>query len=467
MKTNIKLKFIISVVLISFAGLFFMNTTLASTAKVTVDTANLRGQPNTSSKILELVSKGEEVEVLDKQDNWYKVKYKKITGYLREDLIEIQGETNIKKEENEPQENNTKDNEENNKENATQNEQNNENTQEVSNNVVNLIGDYIAKEAVKIKIIPLINSLDIKDVNANEKVKVTEVINSWARLELQDGTKGWTLISKLEKTEDGSKETSLNTNKKENKTVNPKIMYVNSQTINVREKTSKSSNSIKQLQLNTEVKVLSEDDGWYTVEVDGKEGYIPTNLLSTTKKETSRSSLNNEKQNSTNTQNNTTKVEQNTKPEESKTPPTTPPTTTSTETTKTENKTNTVTDIKQSKGQQIVSYAKQFLGYKYVYGGTTTKGFDCSGFTQYVFKHFGISLNRTAAAQYKNGVSVKELQIGDLVMFGKSASNINHVGIYIGGNMFIHAANASRGVTTDTLASGYYKTNYIGARRVI
>ena len=104
------------------------------------------------------------------------------------------------------------------------------------------------------------------------------------------------------------------------------------------------------------------------------------------------------------------------------------------------------------------------MGCKYVYGGTTTSGFDCSGFTQFVYKHFGVNLNRTAAAQYSNGTAVKDLQAGDLVMFGKSG--INHVGIYIGGNTFIHAANPSRGVTTDTLASGYYKTNYVGARRI-
>ena len=82
-----------------------------------------------------------------------------------------------------------------------------------------------------------------------------------------------------------------------------------------------------------------------------------------------------------------------------------------------------------------------------------------------MYKHFGINLNRTAAAQYSNGTAVTNLQAGDLVMFGKSG--INHVGIYIGGNTFIHAANPSRGVTTDTLVSGYYKTNYVGARRIL
>ena len=121
-------------------------------------------------------------------------------------------------------------------------------------------------------------------------------------------------------------------------------------------------------------------------------------------------------------------------------------------------------NVTSSTGSAVVNYAKQFLGYKYVYGGTTTNGFDCSGFTQFVYKHFGITLNRTAAAQYSNGKAVTDLQAGDLVMFGKSG--INHVGIYIGGNTFIHAANSSRGVTTDTLSSGYYKTNYVGARRI-
>lgn len=139
---------------------------------------------------------------------------------------------------------------------------------------------------------------------------------------------------------------------------------------------------------------------------------------------------------------------------------------TQTETQTETQKQTTVTESKvtSGKGSEVVAYAKTLLGCKYVYGGTTTNGFDCSGFTQYVYKHFGINLNRTAAAQYSNGSSVTNLQAGDLVMFGKSG--INHVGIYIGGNTFIHAANPGKGVTTDTLSTGYYKTNYVGARRI-
>ena len=126
--------------------------------------------------------------------------------------------------------------------------------------------------------------------------------------------------------------------------------------------------------------------------------------------------------------------------------------------------TNTTSTASTGKGSEVVAYAKTLLGCKYVYGGTTPSGFDCSGFTQYVYKHFGVNLNRTAAAQYSNGKSVTSLQAGDLVMFGKSG--ISHVGIYIGGNSFIHAANPSKGVRIDSLSSGYYKTNYVGARRI-
>ena len=122
-------------------------------------------------------------------------------------------------------------------------------------------------------------------------------------------------------------------------------------------------------------------------------------------------------------------------------------------------------------GTAVVEYAKQYLGYKYVSGGTSpSTGFDCSGFTTYVYKHFGISLNRSSKDQIKNGVAVERsnLQPGDIVVFNNSANTaIGHVGIYIGGDNFIHAANPKEGVRITSLSSSYYKTRYVGARRVI
>lgn len=122
-----------------------------------------------------------------------------------------------------------------------------------------------------------------------------------------------------------------------------------------------------------------------------------------------------------------------------------------------------------SKGQQIVNKAKQYLGVKYVYGGASPSGFDCSGFTSYVYKQFGVKLNRSSSAQTSNGykVSRSELKAGDLVFFTSPGSkSVGHVGIYIGNGNFIHAVKPGRAVEIDTMTSGYYNTYYWGARRI-
>jgi len=120
--------------------------------------------------------------------------------------------------------------------------------------------------------------------------------------------------------------------------------------------------------------------------------------------------------------------------------------------------------------QQVVNLAKNYLGVRYVWGGTSPNGFDCSGLVQYVYKKVGITLNRVAADQARQGtkVSKAELKPGDLVFFNTSSgSSIDHVGIYIGNGQFLHAANGRGKVVIDPLNSGYYKNRMITARRVI
>lgn len=118
-------------------------------------------------------------------------------------------------------------------------------------------------------------------------------------------------------------------------------------------------------------------------------------------------------------------------------------------------------------GQEIVDCAYQYYGTPYVWGGTTPAGFDCSGFTQYVFAQCGYSINRTADDQYFNGyhVSYSDLQPGDLVFFCNTYSEpgITHVGIYVGGGDFIHCAGS---VKVSSLDEEYYSTRYYGATRV-
>ena len=118
----------------------------------------------------------------------------------------------------------------------------------------------------------------------------------------------------------------------------------------------------------------------------------------------------------------------------------------------------------------LIATAKQYLGVKYVYGGTTPKGFDCSGFVQYVFEKHKKKLPRTADVQYRAGKPVskiKDLQPGDLVFFATGKpKDVNHVGIYIGKDQFINA-QTSKGVAIAKLTDSYWKTAYIGARRAL
>ncbi len=121
-------------------------------------------------------------------------------------------------------------------------------------------------------------------------------------------------------------------------------------------------------------------------------------------------------------------------------------------------------------GSQIVAYAKQFLGTPYVYGGNGPNCFDCSGFTKYVYAHFGVTLNRTATDQLANGtaVSKSQLQPGDLVFFRANTTKpVSHVGIYIGGGQFIHASTNTYSVQIDNLNTGYYNSVYVYGRHIM
>jgi cell wall-associated NlpC family hydrolase len=119
---------------------------------------------------------------------------------------------------------------------------------------------------------------------------------------------------------------------------------------------------------------------------------------------------------------------------------------------------------------QAVALAKSYLGVRYVYGGSSPSGFDCSGFTQYIYRQLGHSLNRTASAQLQNGaaVSLGNLQSGDLVFFRApdSSKPATHVGIYIGNGQFIHASSTGRKVMISDLSSGWYHSIFTCGRRI-
>lgn len=116
--------------------------------------------------------------------------------------------------------------------------------------------------------------------------------------------------------------------------------------------------------------------------------------------------------------------------------------------------------------QQLTRSALRFLGVPYVFGGTSTSGFDCSGYVQHVFASLGISLPRTADAQYYAGSRINgQMKAGDLVFFQTYEPGPSHVGIYLGNHNFVHAS--SHGVMVSSLTDSYWAARYIGAKRLI
>ena len=123
----------------------------------------------------------------------------------------------------------------------------------------------------------------------------------------------------------------------------------------------------------------------------------------------------------------------------------------------------------------IAETAMQHLGTRYTWGGASAGGFDCSGYTMYIYGQYGYSLPHTASGQWQSGIgtkvySISELQPGDLVFFNDPSRNAgkacSHAGIYIGNGQHIHASSAKNGVVISDLASGYYNKYFIGGIRV-
>lgn len=445
----------------------------ATTGKINSETVRLRKEPNTTSTIVEQLDKDLEVEIIEEEDSWYKIKTKvngeSITGYVSKKLVDTNENNEAKTEENvttpneatkAPIETETKV-DKTNPESALY-----ENVAEPITTNVNTTNDiqeneqYTLNQETALKIVPLINSKAKTKISGN--VKVIEIINDWCRIE-NDTESGWVRKSSLqqitqeqtaEETQQTEKETTpevteetTTTEEKEETTPTVKEIsktgYVTAESLMVRKEASASSEDLDSLSKNDKVQITGQVDGWYQIKINGKTGYVSAKYISDTKvaETTSRSG-------STIKEEKVTPMEVEEKTEE----------------------TTSSTASDSNKGTSVVEYAKNYLGCKYVLGGSSpSTGFDCSGFTSYVYKNFGVSLSRSSKGQINDGVAVSrsDLQPGDIVVFNNSGNTaIGHVGIYIGGDNFIHAANPSQGVTITSLSSSYYGKRYVGARRV-
>lgn len=122
------------------------------------------------------------------------------------------------------------------------------------------------------------------------------------------------------------------------------------------------------------------------------------------------------------------------------------------------------TESSASRSRRVVAIARRHLGARYVWGGASPFGFDCSGFVMYVYSHMGVALPHSAAKQYRYGTPVprERLEPGDVVFF----DGLGHNGIYIGDGRFIHARRSGHGVIISGLNESWYRMRWVGGRRL-
>ena len=426
-----------------------------ATGTITGETVKLREGPSLEADLVTLLSVDNKVEVISKNGDWYQVKYKDYEGYVYADYISVNGEveeeqTNTNSEDNVLQTNDiNNENIDNDSENIISNIISNEDTNSIESNSTiqenNIVGTtQILVDRTELKILPLINAENIIVLEKDTSVIVNDEKNGWAFIS-NSNVSGWVRVEKLALKQDvdttdkvdnkeSTEETTEVIDTEEDKQTTT-TGYISAGTVNVRETASTSGKIVTTLSRNTEVTVENVENGWAKISTStGVKGYVSNQYISNERiQETNRSSS--ERKTS----------ELNTKNDE------------------------VVVENTSSKNTQVVDFAKSLLGKKYSYGGVGPNSFDCSGFTKYVYNNFGISLSHSASAQANVGRTIlkSDLQPGDMVFFTQGGSSIGHVGIYVGNNSFIHAANPQKGVVITSLSDGYYTRNYVTSKRIL
>lgn len=417
-------------------GIININTVFAQTGTITTETIRIREKASTESKILDIGSLNEKVEILGEEDGWYKVDYKGIQGYIYKNYLKPDEK---KVDEEEPTEEPIN-NEEPSVEPTTEPNPIEESAQ---NNTERKIGN-ITNNQSNIYLTPNFSSIKISKIEKDTKLEIKTTLGNWSKI-IINKEEGWIpneiLMEETQNEQNTNKQpevqeennqenqpeqvtsdTSMQAEKVETQ-INETGYISSNASANLRVAPSTTSESRAKLPKNTKLTVISEEDGWYRVNYNGTQGYISKSLVTIGNPEEETSSRNGD-----------------------------------------------ISRIQEISSQNASTIAQNYLGKKYISGGTSPEtGFDCSGFTQYVYRQCGIELSRTASSQANNGKAIEksELQPGDLLLFHYYGSKtIDHVGIYTGNGQFIHSANPQRGVVYDTIESGYYAQNYVGARRL-
>jgi len=274
---------------------------------------------------------------------------------------------------------------------------------------------------VRIRSGPGLSHSTVTNVNFDEIVVIVNRTNSeWHEVNYH-GTTGYMSTQFLDR-----KREAANFNKKGS---------VSGTNVNMRERPNTTSSVLSSHNSGVEMDIIGINNGWYKVTHNNQTGYIRSDLMTLVSQSSSSNPSNSSSESSGNGTTSTSSA---------------PP-------------------ANLSLGQKIAELGKSFVGHRYVWGGTSPSGFDCSGLVTYVMRQNSISVTRTASGQFRdNGVKVNksDLSPGDMVFFSNNGRSVTHVGIYIGNNQFVHASNSRKGVIISDLGTAYYTRVWWGAKRV-
>jgi cell wall-associated NlpC family hydrolase/uncharacterized protein YraI len=391
---------------------------------VTTELLNVRKEPDKASEVVIRLAQGTEVQVLDTKGEWYQVSIETgetgwvVSEYVKADFDVVQ----------------------------------------------------IKADNVNVRKTPSQEGEVAAQVNKIERYIMVDRFNDWFKIKLANGESGWVndqfaiIVGMISRGVESGRDTS------EDDTIGgvtepakPTVkMAIRGDNVNFRDNPDLDAQVVDKLAKDAVVTVLESAGEWCKIKTaDGKTGYINKMFLKDIVPEQTSVS---------------TKANQEAAASTSVVARKKTVTSSSSSYSSSSSSSSSSSGSSSSGGSSsgIVAFAKKFIGIRYVWGGTTTKGFDCSGFTQYIMRNYaGVSIPRVSRDQAQSGTAVKKenLKVGDLVFFAKSASNrtINHVGMYIGNGQFIHSSSGGggRGVTISNLNSGSYAVRYSCARRYL
>ena len=459
-------------------------TFAASNVKATAD-VNVRSEPSTSSSVKCVLPEGATATKLGTSGNWVKVKYKDVTGYVYSSYVKDTG---------------------------TSSSSSSSSSSKSSSKTV-----YITASSLNVRSGPGTSYSTVGSLKKGASVKTYGSTDGWYKIKYNGKTAY--ISAKYTSTKAPSGDSSSDSSSASSDTATKKV-YVTASSLNVRSGPGTNYSTVGSLKEGAAVTTYGSTDGWYKIKYNSKTAYISAKYTSTKAPSGSSGSSDSSSGSSSSSSVNYNvkvtasalnvrsgagtnysvkgtlyegdvvkatgltdgwyKIQFNggtgyisskyaTKTSSSVSSGSGSSSSDSSSDSSSSDSSSSSSSLSSSERSEIVSLAKSKLGCSYVYGAEGPNSFDCSGFTQWLYKQFGISIPRSSSSQWSgcNKINKSSLKPGDLVFFSNSSSggSVGHVAMYIGNDTIIHAANSDSGVITSSLSSNYYSNHYIGSGR--